>query len=113
MRPRQTRFIHPKAHLQTDAKEESIPQKNTNRMACCLAGTLTRQNDIKYAKRRCPLSTTTKKYGKPATPTMQMAWSKQAESIMVPDEYKTLLIFYECLLDPFPFSGSLRRETKT
>ena len=27
MRPRQTRFIHPKAHLQTDAKEESIPQK--------------------------------------------------------------------------------------
>ena len=113
MRPRQTRFIHPKAHLQTDAKEESIPQKNTNRMACCLAGTLTRQNDIKYAKRRCPLSTNRKKYGKPATPTMQTAWSEQTESIMVPDEYKTSFNFYECLLDPFPFSGSLQRDTKT
>ena len=76
MRPRQPRFIHPKAHLQTDAKEESIPQKNTNIMACCLAGTLTRQNDIKYAKRRCPLSTNRKKYGKTATPIMQTAWSE-------------------------------------
>ena len=56
---------------------------------------------------------TTKKYGKPATPTMQTAWSEQTESIMVPDEYKTSFNFYECLLDPFPFSGSLQRDTKT